>query len=223
MPTRRFVAGGVLLVLACGCSSASGKPKPTTTTAATTTTTTTTTTTLPVPSTTTVPPPGPSLRSLMPTEVPSGFPRKPDSAADTGPTDLKKAAADDVLSPDARQALSTARFVRGYQRQWATADAVGQNFIFLYQFATPAGASSYVLHWRDAILAGNTGPTPVPFSPLNIPGALGLRAFNVDGSSGVVLFAKGPYVVQALVTGGANMDQSLAASALALAQYARLP
>jgi len=33
----------------------------------------------------------------------------------------------------------------------------------------------------------------------------------------------GPVAVQALVTGGANMDQSLAASALALAQYARLP
>jgi hypothetical protein len=159
----------------------------------------------------------------MPSEVPSGFPRKPDSTADTGPTDLKKAAQDDVLSPDARQLLSSAHFVRGFQRQWATADAVGQNFIFLYQFATPQGASSYILHWRDAILAGNTGPTAVPFSPPTIPGALGLRAFNVDGSTGVVLFAKGPYAVQALVTGAANVDQSLAASTLALAQYARLP
>jgi hypothetical protein len=221
----------VLLALACGCSSASDKapnPRPVTTTTKTTVARTTTST-VPVRSTTSIPVAGPTLRSLIPTEVPSGFPRKPDSAADTGPTDLKKAAADDVLSSDPRQALVNARFLRGYQRQWAAEGGAAnivtaaQNFLFLYQFATPEGASSYVTHWRTAILAQNTGPTPVSFSPLNIPGAIGLRASDVDGSSGVVLFAKGPYAVEALVTGRANIDQSLAASALALAQYVRLP
>lgn len=155
--------------------------------------------------------------------APSQYAREPDALADTGPTDLEKAALDDVVSRDPRAALVNAGFVRGYQRQWSGDNTVGQNFIFVYQFATPAGAQSYLPTWRDAAIAGNTRAAPVPFSPTVIPGAIGLRGSDRRGSSGVVLFTKGPYAVQALVTGRPNIDQSFAVSALALAQYALLP
>jgi hypothetical protein len=155
--------------------------------------------------------------------VPSQYVREPDALASTGPTDLDKAASDDVFSRDARGALVRAGFVRGYQRQWSSDDTVGQNFIFVYQFATPQGAKSYLPIWRAAAVSGSARAAPVPFSPANIPDAIGLRALDARGSSGVVLFAKGPYAVQALVTGRPRMDQSAPATILALAQYALLP
>jgi hypothetical protein len=163
------------------------------------------------------------LASLILKDVPSQYSREPDALADTGPTDLKKAVLDDVFGQDPRAALVNAGFVRGYQRQWSSTNTVGQNFIFVYQFATPAGAQSYLPHWRASAISGNDRATPVPFSPTNLPGAIGLRAGDRRGSSGVVLFAKGPYAVQAVVTGGPYVDQSLPASALALAQYVLLP
>jgi hypothetical protein len=156
--------------------------------------------------------------------APSGFERKPDSLAETGPTDLEKAVLDDALSPevDARRALTTAGFLRGYQRQWSTEPAVSQNFLYVYQFATPEGAAQYLSHWSAAATAGASRAAPVPFTP-TVPGWIGLKANDDRGSSGVVLFSKGPYAVQAVSTGATGIDQADPTTALAFAQYALLP
>ena len=237
MLTRRaFVASAAFAVLACGCSSGAGKTAPTTTEKASATTTRPTsktqplaTTTRPVAATTTttIAIPGPPLESLILVTAPSAFPRKADSLADTGPTNLEKAVIDDALSneSDARQALTAGGFLRGYQRQWSTADGIGQNFLYVYQFATPAGAMSILAHWRSAVIAGASRAAPVDFTPA-LPGAIGaigLKANDVRGSSGVVLFSKGPYAVEAVATGGPGIDQSAPTTALAFAQYALLP
>jgi hypothetical protein len=219
---RALVAGSALLVVACGCSSGGGTTAPTTTLSAPAPTTTTTSTTTP----TTVTFPGPPLEPLVLEDAPSGYERKPDTLADTGFTDLSKAVRDDALSPeaDARQALVSAGFLRGYQRQWSTEPAVSQNFIYVYQFATPEGAAQYLSHW-SAVATGGAGasrPAPVPFTP-TVPGWIGLKADDALGSSGVVLFSKGPYAVQAVSTGAAGVDQADPTTALAFAQFARLP
>ena len=60
--------------------------------------------------------------------------------------------------------------------------------------------------------AGPTGYTPtgcgsVPFTP-TVPGWIGLKANDPRGSSGIVLFSKGPYAVQAVSTGDVGIDQA---------------
>jgi hypothetical protein len=218
---RALVAGCAVAVVAGGCSSGSGKAGPTTTAEAPASTTTRAPATT---STTTIPIPGPPLEPLILKNAPSGFPRKPDSLADTGPTDLEKAVIDDALSDEreARRALKSAGFRRGYQRQWSTENGVGQNFVYVYQFATPAGAISYLSHWRASVIAGAARAAPVPFTS-SVPGAIGLQGNDARGSSGVVLFAKGPYAVQAVSTDGPRIDESTPTTALAFAQYALLP
>jgi hypothetical protein len=208
-----------LIVLACGCSSGSAKTAPTTTVKAPVATTRPTTTSAPK-TTTTISP----LAPLILNDAPSGYTRRPDSLAATGPTDLEKAVIEDPLSKPvaARRALRAAGFVRGYQRQWSTAEAIGQNFIFVYQFATPAGARSYLAHWRTAVIADVSGNPPVPFTP-PIPGAIGLASRSDRASSGIVLYTKGVYAVQAVATGGPRLNPRTPASSLAFAQYARLP
>lgn len=62
----------------------------------------------------------------------------------------------------------------------------------------------------------------MPFTP-TVPGWMGLKANDALGSSGVVLFSKGPYAVQAVTTGPGGVDQADPATALAFAQFARLP
>jgi hypothetical protein len=223
---RALATSCALVVLACGCTRGSVKaePNPTTTTAtapgssssapvSSSTSSSTTTTSVLARS---------ALESLILEVVPSLYEREPDSLANTGPTDLDKAASDDVFSRDARGALVRAGFVRGYQRQWSSNDTVGQNFIFVYQFATPAGARSYLSHWRTAVIADVSGNPPVPFTP-PIPGAIGLASRSDRASSGIVLYAKGVYAVQAVATGGPGLNPRAPASSLAFAQYALLP
>ncbi|HTK15640.1 MAG TPA: hypothetical protein VL769_04545 [Acidimicrobiia bacterium] len=224
MTRRALVAGSALVVFVCGCSSSSPKTAPTTTakpSASTTSRPATTSSSSPKPPTSF---PGPALESLVLKDAPSGYPRRADSLADTGPTRLEKAALEDPLNDlnDARQTLRAAGFLRGYQRQWSTGDTIGQNFIFLYQFATRAGALAYVAHWRTAVIADASGTPPVPFTSL-VPGAIGLQSKSDRASSGVVLFAKGVYAVQAVATGGPGRDPRPPTNSLAFAQYALLP
>jgi len=219
---RALVAGAAVAVLACGCSSGSdGGTEPTTTkppapTVSTRPPVTATTTTSSVP--------GRPLEPMILKVAPSGFPRQPDALAATGPVGLAKAAQDDPFSGEnaARQILLAAGFLQGYQRQWATEPAVNQNFIYVYQFETPEGAASYITHWRAAAVAGPTRKAPVPFASA-LPGAVGLKGNDERGSSGLVLFSKGPYAVQAVVTGDTGVDQSAPDDQLAFAQYALLP
>ena len=63
-----------------------------------------------------------------------------------------------------------------------------------------------------------------PIDPELIPGAVGLSAVTTkQGSTGVVLFTKGQYAVEALVVGGPGVDQSGSSDDIAYAQYQQLP
>ena len=158
-----------------------------------------------------------------------GYTRQSDDIADTGPTNLAKATLDDVgcnLSCDARGELTSAGFVRGYQRGWTNLDAKGQeaqNFVFLYQFKTPTGAQGYAAHWRDTLLTTNQGAAVQEFTPAFIPGATGLRVADKSGSTGIAIFAKGSYAVKAQVTASPELDESGPATSLAALQFQRLP
>ena len=221
------------MLVASACSSDGGTAQPTPTTAKrrppTTRPARPTTTRPAVPTTAgiTVPPP-PPLADLILGEGPPGFEQQPDDVGDTGPTNLAKATDDDI-SPEAGRALVSAGFQGGYQRQWTSVDDIGntlnQDFVFLYRFATPEGAEAWVRHWRVTLIDTNTGAAPLTsFEPPLIPGAVGISAIDPkQGSTGVVLFTKGPYAVQAFVIGGPSVDQSGAAADMAYAQYQRLP
>lgn len=230
---RAIVFGCACVVLGAACSGSGGSSKASPTTAAAPKTSTsrartTTTTTLGPTRTTTAEPTG--LAALILSEVPGGFKLQSDDVADTGPTKLAKAALDDVgcnLGCDARQELTSAGFVDGYQRQWTNIDAAGsainQDFVYLYEFRTPAGAAQYAQHWRETLLSTNQGAEVVSFTPAFVPGAIGLRVADKFGSTGVAIFTKGPYAVRVVVNGGPNIDQSGPATQLAAQQYTRLP
>jgi hypothetical protein len=154
-----------------------------------------------------------------------GFLLQPDSIADTGPTDIEKAAADDI-NPNARRVLQATKFVTGYQRQWTSLGADGQStndFIFLYEFATPGGAELYAQQWHQTLENTHARVALTSYSPSEIPGSMGLGSSDKTGSTGVVIFSKGNYAVQVIVNGGPSQDQSGPATALAVQQYQRLP
>jgi hypothetical protein len=225
---RAIVLGCALVVLGAACSDSDGSG----TSAASTTTAPAPTTRAPATTTTTRPEPAsPSaLENLILRDVPGGFKLQSIKIADTGPTDLTKAALDDVtcnVGCDARQALTSAGFVDGYQRQWTSVDesgsTVNQDFIYLYEFRTPEGAQQYAQHWRETLLTSAQGAQVVGFTPAFIPGAVGLRVSDRLGSTGVAIFAKGPYAVRAVVNGGPNVDQSGPVTALASLQHQQLP
>jgi hypothetical protein len=245
---RATVAACAIAFLACACSSSGNKAAPPTTTKAkppttkprSTTTRAATGTTVPstagtgtgttIAPTTTVP--SAKVADLILNDAGPGFLLQPDSIADTGPTKIGKAADDDV-SPNARAALVDTQFQDGYQRQWINNAADGTNnndFIFLYQFATPGGAQIWAQHWRQTLEnTPHQGASLTSFSPSEIPGAMGLSSANkTSGSTGVVIFSKGNYAVQVIVNsvnvnGGDSPDQSGAATALGVEQYQRLP
>lgn len=169
-----------------------------------------------------------SLGALILADAPSGYARQPDSVGQTGPTNLAQAQELDV-SPNAHRALLVTGFIDGYQRQWTSPDTYTIDQIFLFQFHTPKGAQGYAQHWHDTLVKTNSGSPLVSFTPAFIPGALGLGTKAVTGSTGVVMFAKGVYAVEATVNGGVlapgdpAVDQSGPATSLAVAQYQRLP
>lgn len=177
-------------------------------------------------------PPNP-LENLILHDVPGGYKLQDEDLADTGPTNLTKAALDDVSCTsgcDARKELTSAGFVDGYQRQWSHIDEAGltvdQDFIYLYEFDSPAGAQQYAQHWQETLLTSGGGTQLQAFTPASIPGAVGLRVTDTKkrgGSTGVVIFSKGPYAVRAVVNGGPNVDQTGPTTALASQQYQNLP
>jgi hypothetical protein len=219
---RAIVLGCALVVFGAACSDSdgSGDAAPTTTAASTATR---------APTTTRPDRAEPSaLEGLILQDVP-GFTRQPDDIADTGPTDLAKAALEDVhcnVGCDARQALTSAGFVDGYQRSWTDVDDTGKrvnDYIYLYEFDSPAGAQQYAQHWRETLLTSAQGAQVVTFTPAFIPGATGLRVGEELGSTGVAIFTKGPYAVRAVQNGGANVDRSGPVTDLASQQYGVLP
>ena len=222
---------GLLLVVGSACSSSgndgAAQKQPTTTVKRRTPTTKkshpTTPTTTPVTA-----PAGPRLTDLILSNGPAGYVRQADDVGDTGPTNLVKATNDDNCA-DAREALLSAGFNAGYQRLWTSVDSTGvslnQDYLFLYRFDTPEGAQAWVQHWQVCLLANQSAKAPIqPFTPPLIPDAVGMSAVSEkQGSTGIVLFQKGPYAVQALVVGGPGVDQSGTAADIAYAQYQQLP
>ena len=162
-----------------------------------------------------------ALASKLTVAVPAGYVQQPDSVGDTGPSDLAKAARDDG-QPDATQALTADGFVAGYQRLWQKGD--NQIVDFLYQFSAPSGAGAYLQRSLADLARGENGVTPSRFAVGGVPGAAGFSesapASNGGGSAFVVVFAKGPYLAQVVVSGP---DASAGAvTSLASQQYGRL-
>jgi len=172
-------------------------------------------------SSTTIPPGYAPLAALMLTSVPRGLALAPDAIADTGATNLAKAIQDAVAS-NAGDVLRSAGFVVGYQRSWADADQAQHDDIFLYKFASAAGASKYVTG-RVAELESVNSQLSISTFPVLIAGAVGLHSQSATSSFGVVVFPKGVYVVEAVSTDASTQDQSSNAVALANAQLQRLP
>jgi hypothetical protein len=185
------------------------------------------TTTLPISgdttssSPTTIPEGYAKIASLLLTNVPRGLALQPDKFADTGATNLDKAI-QDAVATDAGEVLRRARFVVGYQRSWADADQARQDVVFLYEFASAAGAAQYVTDRVSELETVNADAQLGRF-PVLIAGAVGLHSESPNSSFGVVVFSKGVYVVEALSTDASKNDQSLTAAALADAQNQRLP
>jgi len=184
---------------------------------------TTTTTTAPPTTTTTAPKIAASYDDLsraIITAVPDGFTVQPNDVGDTGPSDLAKAVRDDG-SADARTVLTRDGFVRGYQRLWTRSDKE-QVIAFLYQFNDHTGAVDYGKRTVADLAKGAKGVTVTPFDVPGIDGASGATGHDSSFSSSVVVFAKGPYVVQLVVNGPGPTGQPDIVRTLAADQFSRL-
>ena len=162
------------------------------------------------------------LAALLITNPHAGYRQQPDSVGDTGPSDLAKAIRDDG-EPDARQALLSERFVRGYQRMWATASGADQVVVFLYQFATDAGATASYSRWTS--LQSPAGANATIFTPTGLPRghSVGLSGEASGRAGAIVLFASGIFAVQVDVTSSSSEHvTAMLANAIAVTQLRRL-
>lgn len=158
-----------------------------------------------------------TLESKLLKNVPAGYKQEADDVADTGPSDLEKAVRDDG-SPDARDALTKAGFVAGYQRLWTKPEA--DIIVFLYQFNDPAGAASFNTRITTGLGDSGEGTTATPFAVNGVPGAQAFAITSPGGKAAVVGFTRGVYVVQVLMHG--NDATPPIAGDLAQAQYDNL-
>lgn len=149
--------------------------------------------------------------------VPAGFTVQPDSLDDTGLSDLEKAVADDGEA-DAREVFTRDRFVRGYQREWAS-NQNDQIVSYVYQFADNAGAVAYTTRLTaGAQAAGATTTFTVP----GIASAVGVNGSDATFATSTVTFVKGPYSVQVVVNGTSAAGLESLVTSLAEEQYSRL-
>ena len=159
------------------------------------------------------------LEEALDIAVPDGYVRQPDAVGDTGPSDLEKAISDDGAD-DARDVLTRARFVRGYQRMWTRG---GDEIVsYVYQFADTAGAVEYTNRLNSDSLAPTEGVSISPFDVPDISGALGVNTSDPTLASSSVTFVKGPYSVQLVVSGSTPTGLEGLATALAEEQHSRL-
>ena len=230
---RRWWLAGIaaLGLVAGGCSSSTGaKAAPTTnapaTSAAPSTTSGAASTTVPGSTTPTqhhvaATPASDALAAMMISTVP-GHTLQPDSVGDTGPSDLRKAADDDG-DKDARAVLVKDGFQVGYQRLFVTGSKDREVIVFIYRFATHAGAAAYEARGH-AEMAADKSIKPQSFTVTGIPGAHGLHATTSDGTDvHVVSYVKGVYAVQIVTTAkDAAADIAPSAADLATEQYAKV-
>jgi hypothetical protein len=154
------------------------------------------------------------LEARLLASVPAGYQRQADSVGDTGPSDLDKAVRDDG-APDARQVLTRDGFLGGYQRLWQKGPA--ELIDFVYRFAAPAGAADYTLR---SLADMRSTPGTSEFAVAGVPGAKGVRHADADGTTVVVMFARGTYASQVVVN-GADANPAFV-TRLAQQQYAKL-
>jgi hypothetical protein len=152
--------------------------------------------------------------------VPAGFTVQPDSLDDTGVSDLEKAVADDGAA-DARDVFTRDRFVRGYQREWAT-NRNDQIVSYVYQFADNAGAVDYTTRLTADAGAQAAGATTTAFTVPAIASAVGVNGSDATFASSTVTFVKGPYSVQVVVNGTSAAGLESLVTSLAEEQYSRL-
>jgi hypothetical protein len=161
------------------------------------------------------------LEALLITDPPTGYVQQDDSVGDTGPSDLKKAVHDDG-GDDAKKALIAEGFVRGYQRLWQTASGDDQVVVFIYQYATVAGAKAG--YTRGAGLVAGSGGVK-PFTPAGLPAgaSTGVSGTQQGVTIAIADVAVGVYLVQVDVNGSADETTTQAmASAVAVDQLGRL-
>jgi hypothetical protein len=197
--TGRAVAVLVVGVLCCPAACDSSRPKPVTG----------------------VPGSFHALEALLITDPPAGYRRQPDSVGDTGPSDIAKAIRDDDEA-DAKQSLIAEGFVRGYQRMWATASG-DQIVVFLYQFASAAGASGSFRRWVS--LEAPSGSDTTVFAPTGLPKGqtAGLSGSGGGNTGSIILYAAGIFSVQVDVTSsGSERAARILANTVAVDQLGRL-
>ena len=160
------------------------------------------------------------LAKAISISAPEGYILQPDQVGDTGPSDIVKASRDDG-GDDAQEFLARTGFLRGYQRMWSRSES-DDFIIYLYQFATPAGAAEYT----NRVTADATTPAPDvtlgQFPVTEISGAVGVNATAKAFANSSVTFVKGPYSVQVIVNSTTPVGLQSLATALAEEQYSRL-
>ena len=175
-------------------------------------------TTSPAAVTTVAEQPAVDLEALLSRRVPSGFRLTSFDEGDTGPSDLEKAVRDDEL-PDAREVLTRAGFVAGFQHLWVNSSD-DEIILFLYLFRDNAGAVQY----RDRTLADiRTGLTAdVSAFDAGVPDSAAFEGSDEETAGAVVLFVKGPYVMQIVSSAKQGEDVVARITPLAKEQYSRL-
>jgi hypothetical protein len=206
-----LVAACLAALALSGCSSS--KPEPVATGSSPSTTTAS--------SAAAVPNSDRELEALLVATVPGGFVLQPDDVGDTGPSDLAKAVRDDP-APETEQALQDEGFVRGYQRLWiGPADA--EIIVFVYQFATPAGAEADFDRSKGVLTDGSL-PGATSFAVDGIPAAQSAAAAGSeqDVSAAAVQFHTGVFNVQVVCNGILPQGLQPRASSIAKDQFTRL-
>lgn len=160
------------------------------------------------------------LAQLLVPAGPAGFAQEPDSAGDTGPSNLTKAAKDDGKS-DATSVLTKDGFRAGYQRLWADPSGATYVVVFLYSFSNAPGALRYEQRGISILTSDPASRIAQRLSVSGIPGAMGFTGTARSQPIEAIVYTKGDYLVQVGMQ-GANATYALAAQ-VASAQFARLP
>ena len=160
------------------------------------------------------------LAEALDIAVPEGYMLQPDEVGDTGPSDLEKAVRDDG-GDDARDVLTRTGFLRGYQRMWKGSES-DEIVSYVYQFANHAGATEYTQRVTGVAAAAAPGVTIDTFTVPGIDGAVGVNATAAASATSSVIFVKGPYSVEVVVTDSSPTGLEALVTALAEEQYSRL-
>ena len=160
------------------------------------------------------------LAKALNISAPDGYMLQPDQVGDTGPSDVVKASKDDG-GADAQEFLTRTGFLRGYQRMWSRSES-DDFIIYLYQFATPAGALEYTNRLAADAMTPESDVTLGQFEVPALGGAMGVNATAKAFANSSVTFVKGPYSVQVVVNSTTPLGLESLATALAEEQYSRL-